>query len=233
MKRDASPVLSARGLSKTYTMGEVKVHALNNVDFDIYDGEFIVVLGPSGSGKSTLLNLIGGMDSIDEGEFFFRGNPVHGLNKNGLAEYRRDVIGFVFQFYNLIPTLNAYENVSLAADIAKNPLKIDDVLSQVGLADRSHHFPSQMSGGQQQRVAMARAIVKNPEVLLCDEPTGALDTTTGDQVMSLLKHLNKMYGKTVIVITHDTDIARLADRVFHIRDGRLESIEKVTENATS
>lgn len=233
MKRDASPVLSARGLSKTYTMGEVKVHALNNVDFDIYDGEFIVVLGPSGSGKSTLLNLIGGMDSIDEGEFFFRGNPVHGLNKNGLAEYRRDVIGFVFQFYNLIPTLNAYENVSLAADIANNPLKIDDVLSQVGLADRSHHFPSQMSGGQQQRVAMARAIVKNPEVLLCDEPTGALDTTTGDQVMSLLKHLNKMYGKTVIVITHDTDIARLADRVFHIRDGRLESIEKVTENATS
>lgn len=233
MNQYTSPVLTAKGLSKTYTMGEIEVHALNKVDFEIYDGEFIVVLGPSGSGKSTLLNLIGGMDRIDEGEFYFRGNPVHGLDKNGMAEYRRDVIGFVFQFYNLIPTLNAYENVSLAADIAKNPLNIDDVLSQVGLAERSHHFPSQMSGGQQQRVAMARAIVKNPDILLCDEPTGALDTATGDQVMNLLKHLNQMYGKTVIVITHDTDIAKLADRIFHIRDGRLESIEKVNNNATS
>lgn len=233
MNQYTSPVLTAKGLSKTYTMGEIEVHALNKVDFEIYDGEFIVVLGPSGSGKSTLLNLIGGMDRINEGEFYFRGNPVHGLDKNGMAEYRRDVIGFVFQFYNLIPTLNAYENVSLAADIAKNPLNIDDVLSQVGLAERSHHFPSQMSGGQQQRVAMARAIVKNPDILLCDEPTGALDTATGDQVMNLLKHLNQMYGKTVIVITHDTDIAKLADRIFHIRDGRLESIEKVNNNATS
>lgn len=226
-------VLSAKGLGKTYDLGEVKVDALIDVDFDIYEGEFIVILGPSGSGKSTLLNLIGGMDKIEKGELYFRGNPVHGRNKNELSEYRRNVIGFVFQFYNLIPTLSAYENIALAAQIVKNPLQIEEVLNYVGLEERSKHFPSQMSGGQQQRVAMARAIVKNPEILLCDEPTGALDTVTGNQVMSMLKRINKTYGKVVIVITHDTEIAKLADRVFYIRDGRLQKIEKVNENVIS
>ncbi len=227
MKKNNATILTAKGLGKTYTMGEVAVEALKSVDFEIFEGEFIVVLGPSGSGKSTLLNLIGGMDKIEKGEFYFRDKPIHGLDKNGLANYRRDVIGFVFQFYNLMPTLNAYENVELAAELSKNPLSIDTVLKDVGLSERAHHFPSQMSGGQQQRVAMARAIVKNPEVLLCDEPTGALDSATGVQVMSLLKHINQAYGKTIIVITHDTEIASLADRVFHIRDGLLENIEKV------
>lgn len=227
MKNNRKPLLTVKGLGKTYIMGEVEVEALKEVNFEIFEGEFIVVLGPSGSGKSTLLNLIGGMDKIERGQFYFRDQPVHGLDKNGLADYRRNVIGFVFQFYNLMPTLNAYENIELAAELSKEPLSIDQVLKDVGLAERAHHFPAQMSGGQQQRVALARAIIKNPEILLCDEPTGALDTTTGDQVMSLLKSINQTYGKTIIVITHDTDIAKLADRVFHIRDGRLQNIEKV------
>lgn len=231
MSEDRTSILSAKGLGKTYDMGEVKVDALIDVNFDIYEGEFIVILGPSGSGKSTLLNLIGGMDKIEKGELYFRGEPVHGLNKHGLSQYRRDVIGFVFQFYNLIPTLSAYENVALAAQIVKKPLEIEEVLKHVGLESRSDHFPSQMSGGQQQRVSMARAIVKNPEILLCDEPTGALDSKTGTQVMNLLKSINKTYGKVVIIITHNTELAKLADRVFYIEDGRLQKIEKVNQHA--
>ncbi len=218
-------VLSARGLIKQFQMGEVNVKALDGVDFDIYEGEFIVILGPSGSGKSTLLNMIGGMDSLDGGTLYFKEKPVHTLDKAGMAQYRRDVVGFVFQFYNLIPSLNAFENVALAAQISKRGLDVAETLQRVGLSERMDHFPSQLSGGQQQRVAMARAIAKNPDILLCDEPTGALDSESSDSVMQLLKNINQTYGKTVIVITHDREIAQIADRVFHINDGRLTHIE--------
>ncbi len=224
-------LLKAEKLSKNFLVGEVKVRALNEVSFEICEGEFIVILGPSGSGKSTLLNMIGGMDKVDDGKLLYRSKPVHNLDRDGLALYRRGEIGFVFQFYNLIPSLNAFENVALASNLSDDPLDVDTVLDQVGLGDRKTHFPSQLSGGQQQRVAMARAIAKNPSILLCDEPTGALDTESSDLVMQLLKWLNTEYKKTVIVITHDTDIASLADRVFHIKDGQLTHIEEGVSNA--
>lgn len=220
-----SVLLSAKGLVKHFQMGEVTVKALDGVDFEIFEGEFIVILGPSGSGKSTLLNMIGGMDKIDSGELHFRGQAVHKLDRLGLSKYRRDAIGFVFQFYNLIPSLNAFENVALAAQLSRDSLDPADTLERVGLHDRMDHFPSQLSGGQQQRVAMARAIAKNPDILLCDEPTGALDSHSSDAVMGLLKEINKEYRKTIIVITHDKEISTLADRVFHISDGRLTHIE--------
>lgn len=230
VSKELNPILICKNLSKVYDMGEIKVDALKDVSFEIYEGEFIVILGPSGSGKSTLLNLIGGMDKVEKGELYYKKESIHSLDKKGLSKYRRDTIGFVFQFYNLIPTLNAYENVALAAHIARNPLLTEEVLKHVGLEERMYHFPSQMSGGQQQRAAMARAIVKNPDILLCDEPTGALDTNTGMQIMDLLKNINKSFNKTVIVITHDTEISNIADRIFHIRDGVLSMIEKVEQH---
>jgi len=220
-------ILKAKNLCKYYQMGEVRVEALKGVDFEIYEGEFIVVLGPSGSGKSTMLNLIGGMDLASEGEIYYRNQPLHNVSEKVLTEYRRDAVGFVFQFYNLIPNLTTYENVQLSVEIAKNPLKAEDVLTQVGLQDRADHFPAQLSGGQQQRIAIARAIAKNPEILLCDEPTGALDFSTGIQVLKLLRDFNNKYRKTVIIITHNAGIARMADRVFYIKDGRLSRIETV------
>ncbi|HHV56558.1 MAG TPA: ABC transporter ATP-binding protein [Firmicutes bacterium] len=220
-------ILRARKLTKYYQMGEVRVEALRGVDFDIYAGEFIVVLGPSGSGKSTMLNLIGGMDVASSGEIYYRDRPLHGASEQLLTEYRRDAVGFVFQFYNLMPNLTAYENVLLAVEIAKNPLSAADVLAQVGLADRADHFPAQLSGGQQQRVAIARAMAKNPELLLCDEPTGALDSATGIQVLKVLRDFNQRYKKTVAIITHNAGIARMADRIFHLKDGRIERTEKV------
>lgn len=220
-------ILKARKLTKYYQMGEVRVEALKGVDFDIFSGEFVVVLGPSGSGKSTMLNIIGGMDTPSSGEIFFKDRPLHGASEKVLTEYRRDAVGFVFQFYNLIPNLTAYENVMLSVEIGKNPLKASDVLEQVGLADRAEHFPAQLSGGQQQRVAIARAVAKNPEILLCDEPTGALDSSTGIQVLQVLKDFNERYKKTVIVITHNASIAQMANRVFYLKDGRLERIETV------
>jgi len=223
-------LLKAENLSKSFLRGEVIVKALDKVSFEIFEGEFIVILGPSGSGKSTLLNMIGGMDKIDAGALLYKSMPVHEMDRDGLALYRRGEIGFVFQFYNLIPSLNAYENVALASNLSKNPLDVNKVLEQVGLGQRKDHFPSQLSGGQQQRVAMARAIAKNPSILLCDEPTGALDTESSELFMQLLKWLNKEYKKTVIVITHDTELAYLADRVFHIRDGRLSHIEEGVTN---
>lgn len=208
-------------------MGEVRVEALKRVDFEVYRGEFIVVLGPSGSGKSTLLNMIGGMDQVSEGELYYRGQPLHQASEKALTRYRREVVGFIFQFYNLMPNLTGRENVQLAVEIAKNPLPVNQVLAEVGLADRADHFPSQMSGGQQQRVAVARAIAKNPEILLCDEPTGALDFETGKQVLKLLRKFNRDYSKTVMVITHNASIAEMADRVFYMKDGRLTRIRKV------
>lgn len=220
-------ILQARNLTKYYQVGEIRVEALKGATFDVYRGEFIVVLGPSGSGKSTMLNLIGGMDVASSGEIYFREKPLHGAPEKVLTEYRRDVVGFVFQFYNLMPNLTAYENVMLSVEIAKNPLKAEDVLEQVGLAGRADHFPVQLSGGEQQRVAIARAVAKNPEILLCDEPTGALDSSTGIQVLQVLKDFNKRYDKTVIIITHNASIARMADRVFYLKDGRLARIEDV------
>ena len=218
-------ILKAVNISKSYQMGEVTVKALQEVTFDIYEGEFIVVLGPSGSGKSTMMNVIGGMDTVTDGEIYYQNISLHHADEKTLTNYRRDAIGFVFQFYNLMPNLTAYENIQLSVQIAKHPLDSITMLQQVGLADRKDHFPAQLSGGEQQRVAIARAIAKNPEILLCDEPTGALDIATGMQVLKLLQHFNKTYHKTVMIITHNASIAHIANRVFYMKDGRLERIE--------
>ncbi len=218
-------ILSAKTLNKIYSSGEVQTHAVKDVNFTIYEGEFIVILGPSGSGKSTLLNLIGAMDSITSGELFYKDQPVHLFNKKEKYLYRRNVIGFVFQFYNLLPSLTCFENVSLAAELSKHPLSVNEVLRKVGLEGREKHFPSQLSGGEQQRVAVARAIAKAPEILLCDEPTGALDSETGYQILDLLVQINKELKKTVIVISHDSELLKYADRCLVIRDGYLTEKE--------
>lgn len=217
-------ILEGKNLSKWYQMGAVRVDALKGVNFQLFEGEFVVVLGPSGSGKSTMLNIIGGMDQVSEGELFYKGVPIHNVNEASLTRYRRNAVGFIFQFYNLMPNLTAYENVQLAVEITNDPLSVDEVLADVGLAGRAGHFPAQLSGGEQQRVAVARAIAKNPEILLCDEPTGALDYITGIQVLQLLRKFNRQYNKTVIVITHNASIADMADRVFYIKDGELARI---------
>lgn len=219
--------LEGKALSKWYRMGEIRVEALKGVSFQIYRGEFVVVLGPSGSGKSTLLNLIGGMDLASAGEIYYQGRPLHGAAESVLTAYRRNTVGFIFQFYNLMPNLTAFENVQLAAEITREPLPVMDVLNEVGLGERAGHFPSQLSGGEQQRVAVARAVAKNPEILLCDEPTGALDFKTGIYVLKLLRNFNRKYNKTVMVITHNAGIAEMADRVFTMRDGELAGIRTV------
>jgi putative ABC transport system ATP-binding protein len=208
-------------VSKEYQMGEVAVKALNSVSFDITKGELVVVLGHSGSGKSTLLNIMGGMDRPSSGSVYFDNVNISKYSDKQLTLFRRKRIGFVFQFYNLMPNLTARENVELATEISQAPLNIDDVLSQVGLAGREGHFPSQMSGGEQQRVAIARAVAKNPEVLLCDEPTGALDFSTGIKVLELLRKINRETGKTVIIITHSQPIAQMADRIIKMKSGEI------------
>jgi putative ABC transport system ATP-binding protein len=220
-------ILEGKALSKWYQMGEVRVEALKKVSFQIYRGEFVVILGPSGSGKSTLLNLIGGMDQVSEGEIYYQGKPLHGVPERVLTTYRRNTVGFIFQFYNLMPNLTAFENVQLAAEITRDPLPVMDVLEEVGLRERAGHFPSQLSGGEQQRVAVARAVAKNPEILLCDEPTGALDFKTGIYVLKLLRNFNRKYAKTVMVITHNAGIAEMADRVFTMRDGEIAAIRVI------
>jgi len=214
-------VMRAEELSKHYQMGEVTVKALQGASFEIYEGEFVVILGPSGSGKSTLLNILGGMDKPTEGRFFLREKEVTRYSEKQLTNYRRDKIGFVFQFYNLMANLTAKENVELATEICKEPLNIDKVLEDVGLGERKGHFPSQLSGGEQQRVAIARAVAKNPLVLLCDEPTGALDYKTGIAILSLLSKINKDYKKTIMVITHNAPIAQMADRIIRMRSGKI------------
>jgi putative ABC transport system ATP-binding protein len=219
-------VFRARGVTKIYDMGEVQVHALRGVDLDLYRGEMVVMLGPSGSGKSTLLNILGGLDRATSGEVSYHGRDLSQANDRELTEYRRYHVGFVFQFYNLIPSLTARENVAAVTEIAKNPMKPEEALSVVGLSDRLDHFPSQLSGGQQQRVAIARAIAKNPAVLLCDEPTGALDSETGILVLEALDRVNRELGTTTAVITHNADIAAMADRVIHVSDGHIGSIEQ-------
>lgn len=225
MSETKQVVLTANQISKFYQMGEVRVEALKEVSFDIFEGEFVVVLGPSGSGKSTMLNMIGGMDKASEGEIYYRDEPLHNASEKRLTWYRRNAIGFVFQFYNLIPNLNTLENVQLSTELSEDPLNAKQVLDEVGLLDRADHFPSQLSGGQQQRVAIARAIAKNPDILLCDEPTGALDFNTGLSVLKLLKSFNKKHHKTVVIITHNAGIGKIGDRVFHIKDGKIENIE--------
>jgi len=223
------PLIRGIALSKTYRMGEVEVKALRQADFTIFNHEFIVILGPSGSGKSTLLNIIGGMDTPTSGELYYREQPLHTAGQNELTYYRRNAVGFVFQFYNLMPNLTAYENISLSVQISGSPLSVEETLEKVGLAQRADHFPSQLSGGEQQRVALARALAKNPDLLLCDEPTGALDLQTGIQVLKLLRDFSDAYGKTVVIITHNAEIGQMADRIFYLRDGRLSRIE-INEN---
>jgi putative ABC transport system ATP-binding protein len=219
------PVFHARGLGKTYHAGDVAVTALRDVDLDIAAGEFVVLLGPSGSGKSTLLNILGGLELASCGSLSYLGQDLVAADDNTLTRYRREHVGFVFQFYNLIPSLTASENVALVTDIAVNPMPIDEALGLVGLAARKDHFPSQLSGGEQQRVAIARAIVKRPQVLLCDEPTGALDYTTGKLVLDVISRINRELGTTALVITHNAAIAGMADRVIHLGDGRIQRIE--------
>ena len=219
------PVFSARGLCKTYRTGEVEVHALRDVDLDIRRGEFIVLLGPSGSGKSTLLNILGGLDVPTAGQVRFAEHDLTAASESELTTYRREHVGFVFQFYNLIPSLTVRENVALVTDIVENPMPADEAIDRVGLTPRRDHFPAQLSGGEQQRVAIARAIVKRPDVLLCDEPTGALDYQTGKLVLEVIARINEEIGTTAVVITHNAAIAAMADRVVYLGDGRIQRIE--------
>ncbi len=217
-------VFQARGLTKTYRMGEVTVHALRGVDLDLFAGEFVVLLGPSGSGKSTLLNILGGLDTPSEGTVRYRDHDLTNGDDGRLTRYRREHVGFVFQFYNLIPSLTARENVALVTEIARDPMTPEEAIKLVGLADRMDHFPSQLSGGEQQRVAIARAVAKRPEVLLCDEPTGALDVNTGVLVLEAIEKVNRDLGTTTAVITHNAVIADMADRVISLRDGRIAGV---------
>ena len=216
-----TPAFEAVGITKVYPMGEVEVHALRGVDLRVWDGEFVVILGPSGSGKSTLLNVLGGLDVPTSGVVRYRDHDLAAADDRALTAYRREHVGFVFQFYNLVPSLTARENVALAAEIAPRPLPAEEALARVGLADRMDHFPSQLSGGEQQRVAIARAIAKRPDVLLCDEPTGALDAATGRAVLVVLDRVNRELGTTVAVITHNAAIGGMADRVVRMADGRI------------
>jgi putative ABC transport system ATP-binding protein len=212
-------------VKKTYRMGEVTIHAVDGIDFQIEKGEFVVIVGPSGAGKTTVLNILGGMDSCSEGNIMVDGVEISKYNSRQLTAYRRDDIGFVFQFYNLIQNLTAVENVELALQICKNPLNAETVLTDVGLGERLKNFPAQLSGGEQQRVSIARALAKNPKLLLCDEPTGALDYSTGKAILKLLQDTCRQNGMTVIVITHNSAIAPMADRIIHIRNGKVSSVK--------
>jgi putative ABC transport system ATP-binding protein len=219
-------VLRARRLCKTYGSGDSAVQALREVDLDIDRGEFVVLLGASGSGKSTLLNILGGLDVPTSGEVFFEEHALHGASDDALTTYRREHVGFVFQFYNLIPSLTVAENVALVTDIATNPMPVDEAVDLVGLAPRRLHFPSQLSGGEQQRVAIARAIAKRPQLLLCDEPTGALDYATGKLVLEVIARINTELGTTAVVITHNAAIGGMADRVLRLADGCIAKVER-------
>ena len=222
-------IVEVKNVVKEYVMGEVSVKAANGMSFNIDRGEFVVVLGPSGSGKSTVINIVGGMDRPTAGEVWVDSINIAGISDKELTLYRRKNIGFVFQFYNLMPNLTAFENVELVTQVADQPLNAKEVLKDVGLEDRLNNFPAQLSGGEQQRVAIARALVKNPLLLLCDEPTGALDYKTGKAILKLLHDVNRNMGKTVIIITHNSAIAAMADKVIRLRSGEVESIEKIQE----
>jgi putative ABC transport system ATP-binding protein len=221
-------VFQVRDLTKTYRMGDVAVHALRGANLEIFAGEMVVLLGPSGSGKSTLLNILGGLDTATSGFVSYRGKDLTHADDRELTEYRRFHVGFVFQFYNLIPSLTAKENVAVVTEIAQHPMAPEDALSLVGLTERMDHFPAQLSGGEQQRVAIARAISKNPAVLLCDEPTGALDSKTGIVVLEALERINHELGTATAIITHNADIAGMADRVIYLSNGRISDIRTQT-----
>jgi len=221
-------VFRTEGLTKVYASGEGVIRALDQVDLQLYAGEFTVLLGPSGSGKSTLLNILGGLDHVSSGRVWFRDTELTALGDRALTRYRRDHVGFVFQFYNLVPSLTARENVQLVTDVASDPMPAEEALDLVGLGPRMDHFPSQMSGGEQQRVAIARAIAKRPDILLCDEPTGALDSKTGVQVLEALQEINDRFGTTTVVITHNAEIRRMAHRVIRFQDGRIVDVTRNT-----
>ena len=223
--------ISLKNVTKTYHMGEVTIHALSGVDFELEKGELCVVVGPSGAGKTTLLNILGGMDSCTSGEIVVDGAHIEAYDRQALTGYRRDTVGFVFQFYNLVQNLTAKENVELATQLSKNPLDIDETIAAVGLAERKNNFPAQMSGGEQQRVAIARALAKNPKLLLCDEPTGALDYVTGKAILKLLQDTCRKTGMTVVVITHNLALCPMGDKVFHVKSGKVVSTE-INENPT-
>ena len=220
------PVFHIHGVTKIYRMGDVEVHALRGVDLDLYAGEFVVVLGPSGSGKSTLLNILGGLDAPTAGEVHYLDHQLTGGGDAALTRFRREHVGFVFQFYNLIPSLTALENVALVTEIADHPMDPEQALRMVDLGERLHHFPSQLSGGEQQRVAIARAVAKRPDILLCDEPTGALDYPTGKLVLEVLERINRELGTIAVVITHNAAIAGMADRVIRVGSGRIVEITR-------
>jgi putative ABC transport system ATP-binding protein len=229
----AEAVFEARGICKVYRVGEVEVRALDGVDLDLYRGEFLVLLGPSGSGKSTLLNILGGLDVPTQGSVRFLDHDLTGGDEAALTRFRREHVGFVFQFYNLIPSLTARENVALVTEIAAHPMSPLDALRLVGLEERIDHFPAQLSGGEQQRVAIARAIAKQPDVLLCDEPTGALDFETGKLVLDVLARTNRELGTTTAVITHNAAIAGMADRVVRMRSGRIAEVVRNARRLSS
>ncbi|MBW0146587.1 ABC transporter ATP-binding protein [Marinobacter arenosus] len=226
---DPKPVFHTRGLTKSYDQGEVQVRALRGVDLDLYAGELVVMLGASGSGKSTLLNILGGLDVPTSGEVRYRDAELSNAGDRELTHYRRDHVGFVFQFYNLIPSLTALENVAVVTEIATRPMAPEDALDLVGLRNRMHHFPAQLSGGEQQRVAIARAVAKRPDVLLCDEPTGALDSQTGILVLEALESANRETGTTTVIITHNASIAGMADRVITLSDGNISGERRNSE----
>lgn len=217
--------ITFQDVKKVYHVGEVDIYALDGVSFTISKGEFVVIAGASGAGKSTILNILGGMDMASEGQIEVDGSRIDLMQENELTDYRRFDIGFVFQFYNLVQNLTALENVELACEISKDPLDSKEVLKQVGLAERMHNFPSQLSGGEQQRVAIARALAKNPKLLLCDEPTGALDYKTGKQILKLLQTMSKTQHMTIVVITHNLALCPMGDKVIHVKSGKIESIE--------
>ncbi len=222
---DKEIVFRTEDLTKVYDTGEVKVYALAGVDLDLFAGELTVLLGPSGSGKSTLLNILGGLDHATSGKVWFHDRELTQLRDRGLTQFRRDHVGFVFQFYNLVPSLTARENVQLVTDVARDPMRPEEALERVGLAHRIDHFPAELSGGEQQRVAIARAVAKRPEILLCDEPTGALDSATGTQVLEVLRGVNDELGTSTVVITHNAEIRKMAHRVLYFQDGKLSRVE--------
>lgn len=218
-------LIEFKEVTRVYKSGDYELKALDNVNLDIEEGKFVVVLGPSGAGKSTLLNMLGGLDSPTSGKIYVNGKDISTLSNDELAEYRASTVGFIFQFYNLIPTLTAYENVSLVKEIAKEPLSVKKCLDEVGLLSHIDKFPAELSGGEQQRVSIARALAKNPKIILCDEPTGALDSETGVKVLKLLLSMAKTHNKTVIVVTHNQNIAKMADVVIKVRSGKIKSVE--------